>query len=110
MPKEFQLIKKKDLKKRNLFPGGKVTFTHSETMTLAEWHFEAGVDTPEHSHPHEQITKILSGTFELTVEGIKYRLSAGSIGIIPSNLVHSGRAISKCHLIDVFNPVREDYR
>lgn len=110
MPKEFQHIKKEDLVSRTLFPGGEVTFTHSETMSLAEWHFEKGAVVPEHSHTNEQITKILSGTFELTVDGKKYTLTTGSTGIIPSNIVHSGKAVTTCHLIDIFHPVREDYR
>jgi quercetin dioxygenase-like cupin family protein len=36
-------------------------------------------------------------------------LSAGSVFIIPSNTVHSGKSITDCEIVDVFNPVREDY-
>jgi quercetin dioxygenase-like cupin family protein len=43
------------------------------------------------------------------VEGVPYLLSAGDLFIIPSNTVHSGKSISDCNIIDVFNPVREDY-
>ncbi|MCB0283297.1 MAG: cupin domain-containing protein [Calditrichae bacterium] len=110
MPKEFRHIKKEDLVKKTLFPGGEVTFTHSNTMTLAEWYFEAGAIVPEHSHPHEQITKVLSGSFELTVAGTKFSLTEGSTGTIPSNIIHSGIALTDCHLIDIFHPVREDYK
>lgn len=95
---------------RDLFAGGRVNFTHATAMTLAEWRFEAGAQLPEHSHPHEQISMLLSGEFELTVSGEVYRLLPGSTVVIPSNVRHSGRAIADAHLIDVFHPVREDYR
>ena len=36
-------------------------------------------------------------------------LTDGMIATIPSHAVHSGKAITKCELIDTFCPVREDY-
>jgi quercetin dioxygenase-like cupin family protein len=65
---------------------------------------------PEHSHPHEQITNILSGEFELTVDGEPIRLHAGDYLVIAPDAVHSGRSITDCRILDVFCPVREDYR
>ena len=48
-------------------------------------------------------------TSESGKEFITSLLSAGDLFIIPSNTVHSGKSISDCNIIDVFNPVREDY-
>ena len=90
--------------------GAQVRFTHSSTMTLAEWRFNPNTDLPEHSHPHEQITKVISGTLELYSEGKTYVLRAGSVAVIPPNIIHSGKAVTECHIIDAFYPVREDYR
>ena len=63
-----------------------------------------------HSHPHEQVSNVISGTFELTVDGVPYRLEPGTAVVIPPHAVHSGRSITDSALIDVFYPVREDYR
>lgn len=98
------------LRMSEFIDGAEARFIHSDNITLAEWQFQANVNLPEHSHSNEQITKIISGEFELTVDGEKVLLEAGSSVIIPPNAVHSGRAISECHIIDVFNPVREDYK
>ena len=79
-------------------------------MTIAHWHFEPGTDLPEHSHPHDQITNIIEGEFELTVDGEREILKSGHYRVISPNAVHSGRSITACRIIDVFSPVRDDYR
>ncbi len=95
---------------RNLIPGFQVRFVHSDTMTFAHWDIEPGAELPEHAHPHEQVCNVISGEFELTIDGVSQVLAAGGVGIIPSNAVHSGKALSRCHVIDVFHPIREDYQ
>lgn len=91
-------------------PGYRVRFVHSQNMTLAYWDITAGAPLPEHSHPHEQVANILAGKFELTIAGESRLLDAGSVAIIPGGAVHSGRAITDCRILDVFYPVREEYR
>jgi quercetin dioxygenase-like cupin family protein len=79
-------------------------------MTLAYWEVEKGAVMAEHSHPNEQVASVVSGRFELTIAGEPRILDSSSVAIIPSNTLHSGRALTKCRLIDAFYPVREDYR
>ena len=83
---------------------------HSENMTVVNWSIESGSAFPEHSHPHEQVSMMLEGEFELTVAGEIKVLQAGLIAIVPSNVPHGGRALSDCRLLDIFHPVREDLR
>jgi len=99
-----------DLKGKNMLQGGSVKLVHSETMTLAEWKFEAGVELPEHSHPHEQITKVIRGEFELTVNGTKVLMKDGDTIIISPDEIHSGKSVTDSTVIDIFHPVREDLR
>ena len=79
-------------------------------MTVAHWTVNVGAPLPEHSHPHEQVVNVIEGEFELTINGDTTRLGLRSVAIIPSNAVHSGKALTKCRIINVFSPVREDYR
>ncbi|MCI0827758.1 MAG: cupin domain-containing protein [Chloroflexi bacterium] len=91
-------------------PGYVATFVHTKQMTLANWKIAAGSPFPEHSHPHEQIMMVLEGEFELTVAGKSMLVRPGVVAVIPADAKHSGRAVTDCIAIDVFYPVREDYR
>ncbi len=99
-----------DLARREPFPGYEGRFLHGEGMSTAYWTVKEGSGFPEHRHPHEQIAMVVEGRFEMTVAGETRVLDAGTVAVIPSNVPHSGRALTPCRLIDVFQPVREDYR
>lgn len=102
-----------DLRKngaKEIIPGYFAKFVHSENLTLVYWDIDEGAPLPEHSHSNEQVANVIEGRFELTVEGKTLALEPGQVAVIPANAVHSGKAITKCKIIDVFYPVREDYR
>ena len=110
MTSQVSIAQLSQIESRKLIPGATVRFVHSDHMTLAYWEFEADTPLPEHAHPHEQVTNVITGTFELNTAGQIHRLEAGSVALIPPGVRHSARAITACHIIDVFYPVREDYR
>jgi len=91
-------------------PGYRVRFVHADNMTLGYWNVKEGSVLPPHSHPHEQVSSVIEGQFELTIEDETATLGPGSVGVIPPNARHSGRAVTDCRIIDAFYPVREDYR
>ena len=57
-----------------------------------------------------QYMMVLEGEFELTVAGKSMLVRPGVVAVIPADAKHSGRAVTDCIAIDVFYPVREDYR
>jgi len=79
-----------------LIPGFIGRMIHSESMTFSEWTIEKGSKLPEHSPPDEQTE------YQVVIPGM--------IVIIPSDVLHSGVALEDCKIIDIFCPVREDYR
>ena len=103
-------LKLKDLEEREIVPGYRAVFVHSENMTLAYWDVDPGASLPEHSHPHEQIANVLEGQFELTVDGEPRILEPGMVAVIPGGVPHSGKALTPCRLLDAFHPAREDYQ
>lgn len=99
-----------ELPVRELAPGFRARLVHAERMTIARVDVAAGSVLPEHAHPHEQLTTLLEGDFELTVGGAVRRMAPGDIAVIPGGVPHSARALTACRVMDVFQPVREDYR
>jgi quercetin dioxygenase-like cupin family protein len=97
------------LPQHQVFPGMRGRILHSETMTFVFWEIDCGADLPAHSHPHEQVSHIIEGTFVLSIDGEARLLEAGAMSIIPSDASHSGKAITDCQVLDIFSPKREDY-
>lgn len=93
-----------------IFPGVHSAMEHSEQISYGCVSLEAGVTVPVHSHPHEQWTYILEGQMEFTLNGEKQMLLPGMGAFIGSNELHGAVAVTACKVIDVFTPVREDYR
>ncbi|GAB4251402.1 MAG: cupin domain-containing protein [Saprospiraceae bacterium] len=106
----MELLINSDLPQKELFPGYKGRFIHSEHMTIAMWEITAGAPVPAHSHPHEQIVQVHEGVLELTVNGKAHRLEAGMSFVIPSNVPHTAVAITDCKVTDTFSPPREEYK
>ncbi len=94
----------------DIVPGYHARMIHTENMTLAYVDVDEGAMLPEHAHVHEQVLNLLEGEFELVLGKSVLSLQAGQVVVIPSNVPHSGRAITKCRILDVFHPVREDFR
>ncbi|MFX1512108.1 MAG: cupin domain-containing protein [Promethearchaeota archaeon] len=103
-------INLEDIEEKELVPGAKGKFIHTENMTFAYWSIQAGSVFPEHAHSHEQTVSIFSGTFELQIGEQTKAIVPGEVGMIPSNVKHGGTAITDCQILDVFYPVREDYK
>jgi len=102
-------IKLSDVEDRELMAGFHGRFVHSANMTFAYWDIDEGALLPEHSHPHEQVVNIIEGELELNIGGETKIMEPGDVAVIPGDVSHTGKAITKCRVIDVFYPVREDY-
>ena len=99
-----------ELEAREYFPGFLGKMIHMQHMTIAFWDVETGAEVPEHSHHNEQLLQVLEGRFDLTLNGQTSTYERGDLVVIPPHALHSGKARTTCKLMDVFSPVRDDYK
>ena len=84
-------------------------FGDGTMLNLVE--LEPGAVVPEHSHPHEQMGIVISGEIVMIIEGEKRPCHAMDAMHIPSGVVHGAYAGAEgAVVLDVFVPVREDFR
>jgi quercetin dioxygenase-like cupin family protein len=100
----------KDITPKRLVAGITGYYAHGNQLTFGYIEIKAGSNLPAHHHVHEQITYIIEGQLDMMIGGEPYSLTPGMYHVIPSNTPHSAIAVTDCKAIDVFNPVREDYK
>ncbi|MGA2989513.1 MAG: cupin domain-containing protein [Candidatus Korobacteraceae bacterium] len=88
---------------RKVFTGKKVM------MVLNE--IKPGTQVNPHSHSHEQLLYIVSGSAEVVLGEEVLTMKAGDLMLVPPDVSHSLQVISKESVlnIDVFSPIREDF-
>jgi quercetin dioxygenase-like cupin family protein len=95
---------------KELAPGVSGKYIHGDSTTFGYVDLKKGSIVKLHHHVHEQITYILEGELEMEIGAEKMVLKRGNFYVIPSNTPHSATALTDCIAIDVFSPVREDYK
>lgn len=86
----------------------RVTTAVGNQLMQMKVELDRGSKLPEHRHPHEQVSFLMSGHLRLWVGGVQHDMFAGDTVMIPSNVLHSAETIEDCVAIDTFAPPRED--
>jgi quercetin dioxygenase-like cupin family protein len=96
-------------KKIKIWEGITGAVYHSDKITCGHILLDEGVELPEHKHIYEQWTHLIAGELLLVIGGEKVILKPGMCAYIPSDVLHSGKALKMCKAIDVFSPPRQDW-
>lgn len=79
-------------------------------MMICRFRFAPMLVTPEHEHPHEQMSIVVSGRVRFFIEGEERIASPGDVLHFPPNCWHGATMMEEeVVLIDIFTPVREDF-
>ncbi|MEP3225701.1 MAG: cupin domain-containing protein [Parasphingorhabdus sp.] len=78
-------------------------------LMLCRLWFDSGISGTVHQHPHSQISYIESGHFRAMMGGQERDLVAGDSVTITPDTDHGISCIVAGSLLDIFNPVREDF-
>jgi len=82
---------------------------HTKNLMLVRVFFEQGAIGYKHAHPHEQVTYVEKGTFEVEIEGKKEILVAGDAFVVEPELEHGAVCLEDGILIDTFSLRRDDF-
>lgn len=82
---------------------------YSEELMSVEVRFEKGAVGAMHTHPHTQISYVLEGKFEATIDGETKIISKGDTYITPPSVPHGVTCLEAGALLDIFTPMRKDF-
>ena len=106
--KNFFMIK--DIELESLGEGVKRrVLAYNENLMCVEVHFEKGSVGAVHTHPHEQISYVVSGKFEFNIDGEKVIIQKGDSTYKQPNIPHGVLCLEDGILLDVFTPYREEF-
>ena len=83
-----------------------------EKLMVARMKFKDGFVVPLHSHIHEQVTQVISGSMRLWFGENKEQfldLYPGDVIVIPSNVPHEALMMGDVEEVDTWAPPRQDW-
>jgi len=91
-------------------PGIERQMVVGENLMICRFRFAPLLVTPEHTHPHEQMSLVVSGRVRFFVEGAERIALPGDVLHFPPNCLHGATMLEdEVVLIDIFTPLREDF-
>jgi quercetin dioxygenase-like cupin family protein len=94
-----------------IFPGVTIRTAAAERMMLSLVDLAPRSVVDEHAHPHEQVGMVVSGRAVFVIGGEEKTLGPGDMYRIPGGVKHKVRALEEpVQALDIFAPVREEYR
>ena len=87
--------------------GGVLAYT--DGLMCVENTFEKGAVGALHHHPHTQITYVVSGAFEFTVDGVTRTVHKGDTILKEDGVEHGCVCTEAGILLDIFTPMRDDF-
>jgi quercetin dioxygenase-like cupin family protein len=107
----MMIIKRNDTETKDLGEGvTRRILNRGGSLMIVEFCFKKGAIGALHSHPHEQIGCITSGSGFFTIDGKETEIKAGDSMYMPPNAIHSFVSHEDNTIIlDIFTPQREDF-
>lgn len=82
---------------------------YSKDVMCVENTFAEGAVGALHSHPHTQITYVVSGRFRFTVGDTTREVGPGDTLLKQDGVAHGCTCLEAGVLLDIFTPMREDF-
>ncbi len=106
-------IKQAEITPEAVSPGRTRYLAYTDHLMLVVMDFNDGPASqpdPPHSHPHEQVSCVVSGEVFFLLNGEPTRLGPGDLYTVPPNIPHCVQPLTKhVRIIDSFTPIRKDF-
>lgn len=100
------------LEREHVRPGvSRCGFRGDNVLMVMNW-LTPGMEVRPHSHPFEQLVYIVQGRIRFQIGDEVVEAGPGSVLRIPPDVEHCGEPVGDEPVmnLDVFSPIREDYR
>ena len=110
VPSSAPFVRSRDTAWETVGPGGRRQILgHGPDLMMVRVVFRKGAVGTLHQHPHRQVSYVVSGSFEVTIDGETSTLGPGDCVFVHADLPHGAVAREDGTLIDVFTPTRDDF-
>jgi len=106
-------IKQQEEVRESIGEGRERYLGHTDKLMMVVIDFNDGptaAPDPPHSHPHEQMSYVVSGELIVHIGETQERLGPGDMFTVPPDVPHTVRLLTEqVRLVDCFTPLREDF-
>ena len=100
-----------EMGRHTIFPGVNIQTAACERLMMSVVDMKPGAVVEDHSHPHEQVGMVLGGKALFIIGGEEKMMVTGDLYRIPGGVVHRVVASEEgLRALDIFTPVRDEYR
>ncbi len=107
------VIRAADVTPEAIAPKRERYLTHTDNLMVVVLDFGDGPTKepdPPHSHPHEQITYLVTGELLFFLDGEPTRMGPGDLVTVPPDVPHTVQLLSShVRVVDTFYPLREEF-
>jgi quercetin dioxygenase-like cupin family protein len=104
-------VSKKDIQEIKALDGiFRKTLAYNKNLMLCHFYLEKNSEIPLHSHKQHQVGYVIRGKLRFFTDKSEFIAEAGDSYIFNSNEKHGAFILEDSEVIDVFNPVRNDYK
>ncbi len=106
-------IEQMDIAKEKIGPGRERYLGYTDKLMMVVIDFHDGPTSepdPPHSHPHEQVSYVVTGELIVHIGKDSKKLKQGDMFTVPPDIPHTVQLLSEhVRLVDTFTPVREEF-
>lgn len=110
---EMGTLKQSEITPEPIEEGRTRYLAHTEKLMMAVIDFRdgpTGEPDPPHSHPHEQVSYVVSGELIVFIGDKQTRLESGDMFTVPPDIPHTVQLLTEyVRLVDTFHPIRDEF-